>query len=198
MARPLIIDGRNLLDPVARAAGFAYEGIGRPRARIAGRARDAEREAELRADGGAAPRGRQGGAARATRRRACRSRSCRSAASHSPSTPSRGSPPPASPRDRRVPRRAGGRVRRTRSAGSAPKSTRSASRSRSAAAAASASPRARREDGPVLRAERRRAARPRLRARSSTEHDARGAAATIVGRAGELAVRRRRAEDDDR
>jgi UDPglucose 6-dehydrogenase len=32
MARPLIIDGRNLLDPdLARAAGFAYEGIGRPR-----------------------------------------------------------------------------------------------------------------------------------------------------------------------
>ncbi len=31
MARPLIIDGRNLLDPAAvRAAGFAYEGIGRP------------------------------------------------------------------------------------------------------------------------------------------------------------------------
>jgi UDPglucose 6-dehydrogenase len=31
MANPLIIDGRNLLDPVAvRAAGFAYEGIGRP------------------------------------------------------------------------------------------------------------------------------------------------------------------------
>jgi UDPglucose 6-dehydrogenase len=30
MARPLIIDGRNLLDPVeTRAAGFAYEGIGR-------------------------------------------------------------------------------------------------------------------------------------------------------------------------
>jgi UDPglucose 6-dehydrogenase len=32
MARPLIIDGRNLLDPEATlAAGFAYEGIGRPR-----------------------------------------------------------------------------------------------------------------------------------------------------------------------
>jgi UDPglucose 6-dehydrogenase len=32
MARPVIIDGRNLLDPVAaRAAGFVYEGIGRPR-----------------------------------------------------------------------------------------------------------------------------------------------------------------------
>jgi UDPglucose 6-dehydrogenase len=32
MARPLIVDGRNLLDPVAtRAAGFSYEGIGRPR-----------------------------------------------------------------------------------------------------------------------------------------------------------------------
>jgi UDPglucose 6-dehydrogenase len=30
MARPLIVDGRNLLDPEqARAAGFAYEGIGR-------------------------------------------------------------------------------------------------------------------------------------------------------------------------
>ena len=33
MAQPLIIDGRNLLDPAAtRAAGFAYEGIGRPEA----------------------------------------------------------------------------------------------------------------------------------------------------------------------
>jgi UDPglucose 6-dehydrogenase len=32
MARPLVIDGRNLLDPVAtQAAGFIYEGIGRPR-----------------------------------------------------------------------------------------------------------------------------------------------------------------------
>jgi UDPglucose 6-dehydrogenase len=31
MAHPLIVDGRNLLDPEAvRAAGFAYEGIGRP------------------------------------------------------------------------------------------------------------------------------------------------------------------------
>jgi UDPglucose 6-dehydrogenase len=31
MATPLIVDGRNLLDPDAvRAAGFAYEGIGRP------------------------------------------------------------------------------------------------------------------------------------------------------------------------
>jgi UDPglucose 6-dehydrogenase len=30
MARPLVVDGRNLLDPRAvRAAGFAYEGIGR-------------------------------------------------------------------------------------------------------------------------------------------------------------------------
>jgi UDPglucose 6-dehydrogenase len=32
MARPVLIDGRNLLDPVAvQAAGFVYEGIGRPR-----------------------------------------------------------------------------------------------------------------------------------------------------------------------
>ena len=31
MTNPLIVDGRNLLDPAeARAAGFAYEGIGRP------------------------------------------------------------------------------------------------------------------------------------------------------------------------
>jgi hypothetical protein len=31
MRSPLIIDGRNLLDPAAaRSAGFAYEGIGRP------------------------------------------------------------------------------------------------------------------------------------------------------------------------
>jgi UDPglucose 6-dehydrogenase len=36
MARPLIIDGRNLLDPAeARAAGFAYEGIGRQSAEFA-------------------------------------------------------------------------------------------------------------------------------------------------------------------
>jgi UDPglucose 6-dehydrogenase len=32
MARPVIVDGRNLLDPAAtRAAGFVYEGVGRPR-----------------------------------------------------------------------------------------------------------------------------------------------------------------------
>jgi UDPglucose 6-dehydrogenase len=31
MARPVIVDGRNLLDPdEVRAAGFAYEGVGRP------------------------------------------------------------------------------------------------------------------------------------------------------------------------
>jgi UDPglucose 6-dehydrogenase len=31
MTNPLIVDGRNLLDPdAARSAGFAYEGIGRP------------------------------------------------------------------------------------------------------------------------------------------------------------------------
>jgi len=32
MARPVIVDGRNLLDPeAAHAAGFVYEGVGRPR-----------------------------------------------------------------------------------------------------------------------------------------------------------------------
>jgi len=31
MRNPLVVDGRNLLDPAAaRAAGFAYEGVGRP------------------------------------------------------------------------------------------------------------------------------------------------------------------------
>ena len=31
MAHPVLVDGRNLLDPeAARAAGFVYEGIGRP------------------------------------------------------------------------------------------------------------------------------------------------------------------------
>jgi UDPglucose 6-dehydrogenase len=31
MRTPLIVDGRNMLDPVAaQAAGFAYEGVGRP------------------------------------------------------------------------------------------------------------------------------------------------------------------------
>jgi UDPglucose 6-dehydrogenase len=49
MARPLIIDGRNLIDPVeARAAGFVYEGIGRPSSPLAELPESAERERELR------------------------------------------------------------------------------------------------------------------------------------------------------
>jgi UDPglucose 6-dehydrogenase len=36
MRTPLIVDGRNLLDPAAvRAAGFAYESVGRPPALLA-------------------------------------------------------------------------------------------------------------------------------------------------------------------
>ena len=47
MARPVIIDGRNLLDPIAaHEAGFVYEGIGRPRHAIA--AEPLEPEPELR------------------------------------------------------------------------------------------------------------------------------------------------------
>jgi UDPglucose 6-dehydrogenase len=47
MATPLIVDGRNLLDPaVVRAAGFAYEGIGRPTTVVAA-PRDRELAAEL-------------------------------------------------------------------------------------------------------------------------------------------------------
>jgi UDPglucose 6-dehydrogenase len=50
MARPLIIDGRNLLDPEqARAAGFAYEGIGRPVSPLDVLPETAEREPELEA-----------------------------------------------------------------------------------------------------------------------------------------------------
>src|SRR2546425_968706 len=48
MARPLIVDGRNLLEPdEARAAGFTYEGIGRPSSPLAGLPETEEREAEL-------------------------------------------------------------------------------------------------------------------------------------------------------
>jgi hypothetical protein len=48
MAHPLIVDGRNLLDPkAARAAGFAYEGIGRPTAETDVLPTTAEREPEL-------------------------------------------------------------------------------------------------------------------------------------------------------
>jgi UDPglucose 6-dehydrogenase len=50
MARPLIVDGRNLLDPAqARAAGFAYEGIGRPVSPLDVLPETAEREPELEA-----------------------------------------------------------------------------------------------------------------------------------------------------
>jgi UDPglucose 6-dehydrogenase len=48
MRTPLIVDGRNLLDPEqARAAGFAYEGIGRPVSPLDVLPETAEREPEL-------------------------------------------------------------------------------------------------------------------------------------------------------
>src|SRR5579884_2073038 len=50
MANPLIVDGRNLLDPAAvRAAGFVYEGIGRPSAPTDVLPETAEREPKLEA-----------------------------------------------------------------------------------------------------------------------------------------------------
>ncbi|MGB2952514.1 MAG: UDP-glucose/GDP-mannose dehydrogenase family protein [Gaiellaceae bacterium] len=51
MRRPLIVDGRNLLDPAAvRAAGFSYEGIGRASSQLADLPETAEeRERELEA-----------------------------------------------------------------------------------------------------------------------------------------------------
>jgi UDPglucose 6-dehydrogenase len=48
MRNPLIIDGRNLLDPdEVRQAGFGYEGIGRPTSPLAGLPETAEPEHEL-------------------------------------------------------------------------------------------------------------------------------------------------------
>ena len=47
MARPLIVDGRNLLDPAeVRAAGFAYEGVGRPSSPFGALAETTERDPE--------------------------------------------------------------------------------------------------------------------------------------------------------
>jgi len=47
MRRPIIVDGRNLLDPaVARAAGFAYEGVGRPSSPFGALAETSERDPE--------------------------------------------------------------------------------------------------------------------------------------------------------
>jgi UDPglucose 6-dehydrogenase len=49
MARPFIVDGRNLLDPAeARAAGFAYEGVGRPTSPLDVLPETHERDPELR------------------------------------------------------------------------------------------------------------------------------------------------------
>jgi len=48
MSRPLIIDGRNILDPEAtRAAGFDYEGIGRASSPLSALAETEERDTEL-------------------------------------------------------------------------------------------------------------------------------------------------------
>jgi len=48
MARPVLVDGRNLLDPVvAREAGFVYEGIGRPKYASPATPAPAARPAEL-------------------------------------------------------------------------------------------------------------------------------------------------------
>ena len=50
MSRPVIVDGRNLLDPVAtRAAGFTYEGIGRPSSDLSALPETEEAEPELQA-----------------------------------------------------------------------------------------------------------------------------------------------------
>ena len=49
MSTPLIVDGRNLLDPeAARAAGFVYEGIGRAASALSALPETEEPERELR------------------------------------------------------------------------------------------------------------------------------------------------------
>jgi hypothetical protein len=49
MGRPVIVDGRNLLDPeAARAAGFVYEGIGRAASPLAALPETEEPERELK------------------------------------------------------------------------------------------------------------------------------------------------------
>jgi hypothetical protein len=48
MRNPLIVDGRNLLDPAAtRAAGFVYEAIGRPSSSLASLPQTEERDPGL-------------------------------------------------------------------------------------------------------------------------------------------------------
>ncbi|MGH3063040.1 MAG: UDP binding domain-containing protein, partial [Gaiellaceae bacterium] len=48
MRNPLIVDGRNILDPDAvRQAGFAYEGVGRPTSPLSGLPETPEPEHEL-------------------------------------------------------------------------------------------------------------------------------------------------------
>ena len=146
MANPLIIDGRNLLDPAeARAAGFVYEGIGRPVAADAFASADASAmEAIILA--AARPSG------SATRPAAGRSRSSRSPgkplAAYQVGAPRAGR---RRARDHLL-RRRPGRALRARARG--PRRRRSSpprSRSGSAAAAGSSSPRAqRRESGDVF------------------------------------------------
>jgi hypothetical protein len=47
MRGPIVVDGRNLLDPAeVRAAGFAYEGIGRPSSPFGSLPETTEREPE--------------------------------------------------------------------------------------------------------------------------------------------------------
>ena len=87
MANPLLVDGRNFLDPEAlRAAGFTYEGIGRPGP--SGSAPDA----------GARPRRRRGHPPAAADPDAARSRRCRSSTGRSSATWSTGSGATASTR----------------------------------------------------------------------------------------------------
>ncbi len=50
MRNPLIVDGRNMLDPeTVRAAGFAYEGIGRAASPFRPVSETEEREPDLQA-----------------------------------------------------------------------------------------------------------------------------------------------------
>ena len=92
MARPLIVDGRNVLDPEeTRAAGFAYEGIGRGSSPFASLPETPEREPKVPRQWRRSSSRAGGRPAWATPRADSRSRSSRSSAIRWPSTRCRSS-----------------------------------------------------------------------------------------------------------
>ena len=182
MANPLIVDGRNLLDPEARArAGFAYEGIGRPISPTDVLPETPERDASSRRSGGDHPRRRQGRAARRRCRRPAEvaRRRRRQAARRLPGRPARARGRRARDHRRAPPARASSSSASSR--GSAPEIVAAEEPERLGRGGgikfAARAARARRR---CLRAERRRAGRRRLRGVARARTAQAGGAATIT------------------